>query len=190
MKPQMEFSQATAGNLVVNVLLLVVVAAAVAVFMLMQPSILTLEDIRSLFSHQDSEFALYIVSSLLMLLCALTPLPAEVIALGNTFVFSPWEAFFVTWVSAVASSCIGYELGRLSKYDPCKINKTGKMCQLLNKYGYSGLAIMRLIPVVPFFALNICGGIFKLNRMKFVLITSISISPAIAILTFFPRLFL
>jgi len=190
MNLQMDFLQTAKNHPTGNRLVLCVLCVIVVVFLIVQPSFLSIEEARNLFIHQDSKVALYLISFLLMLLCALTPMPAEVIALGNALVFSPTEAFCVTWMSAVASASIGYELGRLSEYDPCKINKDGKVCRLLNKHGYKGLAIMRLIPVVPFFALNIGGGIFKLNRRKFVVITAVTIAPAIALLTFFPQFFM
>ena len=173
-----------------NLLFVIITVALVAGCLIFQPGLITIEQAQSLTGAYDSRMTAYLVSFSIMLLCALTPLPAEIIALSNSIIFSPWEAFMVTWLSAVSSAYIGYELGRLNGYDPCKSNKNGRICRLLNKYGYSGLALMRLIPVVPFFALNICGGLFKLNRTKYVLITTVTIIPAVALLTFFPQLFL
>ena len=168
----------------------VMVILLVIVYLAVQPVSSSIEYIQHIMSGYDSKIALYAIAFIVMLLCALTPLPAEIIAISNALVFSPAEAFLVTWISALASSYIGYEFGRLNGFDPCKTNAHGKICQLLNRYGYSGLAVMRLIPVVPFFALNICGGLFKLDRSKYLLITTVTIIPAVALLTFFPRLFL
>lgn len=151
---------------------------------------MSLEQAQSIAGAYNSKAAVYLFSFAIMLLCALTPLPAELIVLANTFIYSPIEAFMVTWLSAVLSTYVGYEFGRLNGLDPCKYKDSSKNCRWLKTYCYKALAIMRLIPVVPFFALNICGGIFKLDRCKYTLITAVTILPAVLMLTFFPHLFM
>lgn len=172
-----------------NLLFIIVAGVLVAGYLMVQPELMSVEGAQSLTSNYDSKIVAYLISFLIMLLCALTPMPAEFIALSNTLVFSPWEAFLVTWLSAIVSANVGYELGRLHYFDPCKIENS-KICRWLTRYGCKGLILMRLIPIVPFFALNICAGLFKLGRIKYLLITAITIIPAVAILTFFPHLFL
>lgn len=180
------------GNILkpVNSIFILVCLLLLVVYFMIQPGLVSIEQAQGLVDGHDSKFIAYLVSFLIMLLCALTPLPAEIIALSNTLIFSPVEAFLLTWLSAIISANVGYELGRLNCYDPCKSSSKGKICQWLSKYGYTGLAILRLVPIVPFFAINICSGIFKLNRMKFSVITAVTIIPAVALLTFFPHLFL
>ncbi|MEJ2180713.1 MAG: VTT domain-containing protein [Gammaproteobacteria bacterium] len=173
-----------------NVLFYVVVLVVVLLYLTFQPALMTFEQAQSMAGAYDYRAAVYLFSFAIMLLCALTPLPAELIVLANTFIYSPVEAFLVTWLSAVLSAYVGYEFGRLNGLDPCNYKDSGKICRWLKVYGYKALAIMRLIPVVPFFALNICGGIFKLDRCKYTLITAITILPAVLLLTFFPHLFI
>lgn len=172
-----------------NTLFFAIAVALFVVYLMMSTETLSVEQAQSLTSGYDSRLTMYFVSFLVMLLCALTPVPAEIIALSNTLVFSPMEAFMVTWLSALVSANVGYELGRLNCFDPCK-SQNSKICRWLSRYGYKGLAIMRLVPVVPFFALNLCGGLFKLNRARYTLITALTIIPAVALLSFFPHLFL
>lgn len=171
-----------------NTLFFTLAMVLLLVYLLIGSANLSVEHAQNLTSSYDSKLAMYLVSFLIMLLCALTPVPAEIIALSNTFIFSPMEAFMVTWLSALVSANIGYELGRLNCFDPCR-NKSSKICRWLSRYGYKGLAVMRLVPIVPFFALNICGGLFKLNRAKYTAITAITIIPAVGLLTLFPQLF-
>lgn len=173
-----------------NTLFLVATALLVLVYLTCQPEVTSIEQVQNIGNAYDLKTEIYFLSFLIMLLCALTPLPAELIALANTLMYSPAEAFFVTWVSAVISAQVGYEFGRLNNINPCRYQDSNKICQWLTNYGYKALAIMRLVPVVPFFALNICGGIFKLNRVKYMGITAVTIIPAVAILTFFPHLFI
>ena len=176
------------GARLYNKLFVLFAVALLAVYLFFQPGLMSIDQAQNMVNAYDSRIAAYLVSFLIMLLCALTPLPAEIIAVTNALVFSPAEAFMVTWLSAIASASIGYELGRLNCYDPCKAENS-KICRWLVRYGYKGLALMRLLPLVPFFALNICAGFFKLSRTKYMVITSITIIPAVALLTFFPALF-
>ncbi|WP_455221171.1 TVP38/TMEM64 family protein [Kaarinaea lacus] len=173
-----------------NALFYMIALGLILVFLTLQPTLISIEQVKNVTMQYDSRIIAYIISFFIMLVCALTPLPAEIIALGNTFFYTPTEAFLVTWVSAMLSAQAGYEFGRLNGYDPCKFKQSNRICHWLNSYGYKALAITRLIPVVPFFALNIGAGILKINRCKYAVITSVTIIPAIALLTLFPQLFL
>lgn len=178
------------GHKIGNLLFFAIGLSLIALYVAINPPALSVENAQNLTAAHDSRLITYLVSFLIMLLCALTPLPAEIIAISNALIFSPVEAFIVTWVSALVSANLGYELGRLNCFDPCKTGKNSKICRWLTRYGYKGLALMRLIPVVPFFALNICGGLFKLDRIKYTLITAVTIIPAVTLLTFFPHVFM
>ena len=173
-----------------NILFYLIAATLVLTYLAFQPDTMSLDQMQIIGTAYDSKTSAYFFSFLIMLLCALTPLPAELIAVANTFIYSPFEAFFITWVSAMLSAQIGYEFGRLNDINPCRYKDSNKVCRWLTNYGYKSLVIMRLIPIVPFFALNICSGIFKLDRCKYSLITAFTIIPAIALLTFFPHLFI
>ena len=162
----------------------------ICVYVACQPMLMSFEQAQQIISGDESRAAAYFISFIIMLLCALTPLPAELIALANTAIYSPTEAFLVTWMSATVSAMAGYELGRLNGYDLCKDKQSNRICRFLNAYGYMALAIMRLIPAVPFFILNIGSGVLQLNRYKYSLITSVTIIPAITVLSFLPQLFL
>lgn len=175
---------------ITNILFYVIAVSLVVFYLTYQPELLSISQMQDMGSSHEAKTTVYIFSFLIMLLCALTPVPAELIALANTIIYSPLEAFFVTWISAIINAQVGFEFGRLNKLDPCKYSDSNKICEWLTRYGYKALAIMRLIPIVPFFALNICGGIFKLNRCKYTVITAFTIIPAVAVLTFFPHLFL
>ncbi|WP_455217882.1 TVP38/TMEM64 family protein [Kaarinaea lacus] len=161
----------------------------IVAYMICEPEMMSLNQAKNLGSGYESVAAMYLFSFLVMLLCALTPLPAELIALTNTFMYSPAEAFLVTWTSALFSAQIGYEFGRLNTIEPCRYRDSNRICRWLNCYGYQALVVMRLVPVIPFFALNICSGIFKLSRTHYTAITAVTIIPAIAILSFFPHFF-
>lgn len=173
-----------------NYLFYIIGILLVTTYLAFQPDSFSLEQMKTLGGSYESKLMTYLFSFLIMLLCALTPLPAELIALTNTLIYSPTEAFFITWMSAITSAQIGYEFGRLNSIDPCKYKSSKNICRWLSKYGFSALAILRLIPIVPFFVLNISGGILKLDRYKYITITTVTIIPAVMLLTFFPHLFI
>ena len=68
----------------------------VFIYLLFQPEAMSFELAQDMLGAYDSKTAAYFISFAIMLLCALTPLPAELIALANTFIYSPAEAFVVT----------------------------------------------------------------------------------------------
>jgi len=135
----------------------------------------------------ESKALLYALCFLIMLFCALTPAPAEMVALGNALIFVPVEAFLVTWVSAVVSAIIGYELGRLNGHASKASMNSKKIYSWLQQNQTVNLAVMRLLPIIPFFALNLGCGVMKIDRSKYVVITSITIAPAIALFSFLPE---
>jgi len=172
-----------------NALFYAMASILVLIYMMMQSDTFSVEQMINMGNAYDSRVAAYSFSFLAMLLGALTPFPAELIALTNAFIYSPIEAFFVTWLSAVLSAQIAYEFGRLNTLNPCQYKDSNKICYWLNNHGYKALVILRLIPFVPFFALNICCGIFRLNRSMYFMITALAMLPAVVLLTFFPQVF-
>lgn len=176
-------------KIVRNALFYIITATLVIIYFVFEPMFMSLEQAQEMIAAYDSKTMIYLIVFAIMLVCALTPLPAELIALVNALMFSPMEAFLVTWLSAVFSAYVGYEIGRLNWFNPCEAGDDRKICRWLRTHGYVALAVMRLIPIVPFFALNICGGVFKLNRAKYTVITAVCIIPAVVLLTAFPHLF-
>ena len=138
----------------------------------------------------DSRYLLYFLCFAFMWLCALTPAPTEIIALGNALLFPPWEAFLLTWISASVCAYIGYEIGRLNAVKSTDGRQSSKVKRCFDKHGYLGLVVMRLLPFVPFFALNIVSGVLRLKRVRYMIITAVTIIPAVAALTFFPHIFI
>ena len=151
------------------------------------------DEVSALYNSMDSMLLRYLLSLLFMMICAITPMPAELVVLVNGAIYTPIEAFLISWLSAMIGALLGYELGRLNSIKPAFIpinNKYRNICHRIAAGKYVTLLVMRIIPIVPFFVLNIVSGAFKLARYKYTAITAISIIPAIAILTWLPSLFI
>jgi len=176
--------------LTVNVIVILIVAMLFSVWLVIQSYTPTIDDTVALAEGLDSHLMLYVASFLFMIISALTPVPAELAALTNAIVMSPGEAFLVTWISAMTGAWLGYELGAINGLNPCKSARTHKICCWLDQYGFYGLLLMRMLPVVPFFVLNLSAGIFKFDRREYLIASAIGIIPAVSLLVFVPQLFL
>lgn len=129
------------------------------------------------------------ISILFMLVCALTPLPAEVIAILNITVYGPVMGAFITWVSAMLGAYLGFYITRRfgSLEIECNVlNPKQKQAlkKLIDKKGALGFFIARLIPSFPFFLLNFLGGLLPISTMRYLLLTGIGIMPNIILLSF------
>ena len=126
--------------------------------------------------------------TLLMILCAMTPLPAEAITLANGMIFGPLMGTAITWVSAMIGAYITYIYSKRFK-DRIELNRQNEKWQRINewieRWGVLGFLVARLIPVVPFFALNMGAAFLPLSARSYLVITGIAILPHIVIICFF-----
>jgi uncharacterized membrane protein YdjX (TVP38/TMEM64 family) len=128
-------------------------------------------------------------SFLLMLMCALTPLPAEAVALSNGVIFGPVAGFFLTWSSAMTGALVTFLLSRkmLARSDlPLQqLAKIKTAEKWVRRWGIQGLFLARLFPMVPFFALNIGAALFPVSTRSYLLVTGFAIAPHILLISYF-----
>ncbi len=145
--------------------------------------------IKQWLNHETHWMVVVLFSFLLMFLCAATPLPAEAVTIANGAVFGPLLGTLITWLSAMLGAGITFLYGRylLKKRDFHFINNVDhhKLSAWINKWGSLGFVFARLIPVVPFFALNIGAAFLPVSAKNYFLITGICILPHIMIICFF-----
>lgn len=138
---------------------------------------------------QNHWLMLVTISFMLMFLCAITPLPAEAVTVANGIVFGPVLGTIVTWLSAMAGAGITFLYGRylLQKSNTKFTDDTNylKLKDMIQKWGNLGLVVARLLPVVPFFALNIGAAFLPVSTKNYFLITGVCILPHILIICFF-----
>jgi len=140
-------------------------------------------------NSQNHWLMLVIISFVLMFLCAITPLPAEAVTIANGMVFGPVLGTLVTWVSAMTSAGVIFLYGRyLLEKTSTSFTKDinyRKLNDIIHKWGNLGLVVARLVPVVPFFALNIGAAFLPVSTKNYFLITGVCILPHIVVICFF-----
>lgn len=129
---------------------------------------------------------LIILVSLIMILCAMTPLPAEALTLANGMLFGPLMGTIITWVSAMIGAYVTYAYSKRFKnkfefkgYDD---EKWRQVNDWIAKWGVLGFFLARLVPAIPFFALNVGAAFLPLNDRTYIMVTGIAILPHIVII--------
>lgn len=174
------------NTLIVTISLLTIAAALWMIYTVESTAALDQEQ----WPGSDNHWLIVIgLSFFLMFLCATTPLPAEAITVANGMVFGPVLGSLVTWVSAMLSAAITFWIGRRllrdSQLNLLQQDKFQKINNWIIRYGIYGLLLARLIPIVPFFALNIGAAFLPVSTRNYLLITGIGILPHIMIICFF-----
>jgi len=127
------------------------------------------------------------VSAFMMILCALTVLPAEAIAIANGMVYGPIWGAVLNWVSALIGANLAFGLARWKGQAIVSAIIGHKGLQALDSFsGERGMGILlmaRLIPLVPFFALNYAGGLSGLKWSQFNVATAVGIAPLVVALS-------
>lgn len=120
-------------------------------------------------------------SCVVMIVCALTFLPAEVPALANGMIYGPWVGGIVTWTGAMIGANIAYGLARL--FGPALIDRwigrdrAERFHKAIDANGTVVLLIARCIPLIPFFAVNYLAGAASMRLWTFNWVTGIGILP-------------
>jgi len=120
-------------------------------------------------------------SGVVMIVCALTFLPAEVPALANGMIYGPWIGGIVTWTAAMVGANIAFGLARL--FGPALIDRwigrerAERFHRAIDANGTVVLLIARCIPLIPFFAVNYLAGAASMRLWTFNWVTAIGILP-------------
>ena len=128
-----------------------------------------------------------LASAVMMMLCALTVLPAEAIAIANGMVYGPIWGSVVNWLSALAGANLAFGLARWKGAVIVGGLVGSKHLATLDtitcERGTRLLLLARLIPLVPFFALNYAAGLCGLKWSHFNFATAIGITPLVVALS-------
>ncbi len=112
---------------------------------------------------------------------SLSPLPKTVFTLGAGAVFGLAVGLPVVFSGAVVGSVLGFALGRLLGQDLLH-RYAGRTVERvdaqLRRYGVWAVLVLRLVPFVPFTALNYVAGVTAVRRRDFLLGTAVGILPA------------
>ena len=117
----------------------------------------------------------------LMILCALSPLPAEAVAIANGMVYGASYGFAITWASALIGSIIAFALaralGRPAITALLSANNNRKFDTLIQKHGAGTLLLCRSIPLVPYFLLNFAFGLSPMRWWTYIWISALGMIP-------------
>jgi uncharacterized membrane protein YdjX (TVP38/TMEM64 family) len=118
--------------------------------------------------------AVYIVGTVLLL-------PGTILSFAGAILFGPYLGTLYTWIGASIGATLAFLLAKLLGRDFVNQLLRGKLQALdqrLGEHGFTGLLILRLVPLFPFNALNFGCGLTSIRLRDYVLATAIGILPA------------
>ena len=117
--------------------------------------------------------AVYIVGTVLLL-------PGTVLSFAGAVLFGAFEGTLYTWMGAVVGSTLSFLLARWLGRDFVERLFGGRFAafdQRIREHGFTGLLIIRLLPLFPFNAVNFGCGLTGIRLWDYVLATAIGIVP-------------
>lgn len=159
-------------------LLFLVGLAAVAVLVFPPPP---LEEIRNYFAATGWWGPMVFIVAYAAL--TLAPIPKNVLSVAAGLVFGLGGGIAVVYAGAMLGSVAAFWLGRwlgreaVEKFTGTRVEKVD---QLLQRRGLATMIGLRLVPVLPFTAINYAAGLTSLGWWPYVLGTAIGILPGTA----------
>ena len=115
----------------------------------------------------------YIVGSVALL-------PGSVLSFAGAVLFGPYEGTLYTWVGATIGATLAYGMARVLGRDFVERLFGGRFAafdQRIRDHGFTGLLIIRLLPLFPFNAVNFGCGLTGIRLRDYVLATALGIVP-------------
>jgi len=125
-----------------------------------------------------------------VIIAALALPVAAILSLLGGFLFGAWLGSALVLISATAGATIVFLLARSAFGEPLR-RKAGPLYDKVaanmreNAFGY--LLFMRLVPLFPFFLVNLVAALFDMTARRFVLATFVGMAPATVIYVNFGR---
>lgn len=117
-----------------------------------------------------------------MVVAAMTPIPTEAAALAIALRFSFWPAIVIIWVGAMIGAFTCHLLAsRLGARGTAWLMARASVRHARDRLagtGWLGILGLRLIPLVPYFALSVAAGLLRLPLVPFLSGTALGILPA------------
>jgi uncharacterized membrane protein YdjX (TVP38/TMEM64 family) len=112
----------------------------------------------------------------------MTPAPKSVMSIAAGAVFGFWAALPVVLIGAMLSATASYFLGQylgrgaVEKFVGHRVDKVDR---LLSRRGLVAVIGVRMVPVIPFMALNYASGLTGLRRRDYLLGSAIGMIPGV-----------
>jgi uncharacterized membrane protein YdjX (TVP38/TMEM64 family) len=106
--------------------------------------------------------------------------PGIALSLAGAALFGLFEATVYTWIGATLGATLAFLLARLLGRDFFAQLLAGRLQTLdawLRRDGFFNLLILRLVPLIPFNAINFGAGLTSIRLRDYVLATAIGILP-------------
>ena len=107
-------------------------------------------------------------------------LPGSVLSFAGAVLFGPYEGTVFTWIGATIGATLNYLMARVLGRDFVERLFGGRFAafdQRIREHGFTGLLIIRLLPLFPFNAVNFGCGLTGIRLRDYVLATAIGIVP-------------
>ncbi len=120
-------------------------------------------------------------------LLAFLGVPQILLIAAAVVVFGPWAGSAASWAGTMASSLIGFALGRrfgarvLRDYAGRGVNA---FIDMVGRHGFWASLVVRLVPSAPFIVVNMAAGATPMSWTGYALGTGIGVTPKIALTAF------
>jgi uncharacterized membrane protein YdjX (TVP38/TMEM64 family) len=107
-------------------------------------------------------------------------LPGTVLSFAGAVLFGAYEGTLYTWIGATIGATLAYLMARLLGRDFVERLFGGRFAAFdrrIREHGFTGLLIIRLVPLFPFNAVNFGSGLTGIRLGDYVLATAIGIVP-------------
>ena len=115
-------------------------------------------------------------------------IPGTVLTLAGGALFGVWWGTAINWIAANIGANLAFGEARVLGKDGLEKllgDRAGKLEKATKDHGFQGLLTLRLIPLVPFNALNFGSGLTGISWGAYALATAVGILPGTAVYTFF-----
>lgn len=121
-------------------------------------------------------------------------IPGTILTLAGGAVFGLWWGTLLNWLGATIGANLAYLLARflgregITQLLGARVEKWPAMERLdraVGEHGFRGMLTLRLIPVVPFNALNFGGGLVGMSWPSYAVSTALGILPGTFVYTMF-----
>lgn len=107
-------------------------------------------------------------------------LPGTVLSYAGAALFGAYEGTLYTWLGATIGAGIAFWVARLlgrGFVDKLMRGKLEAFDRRIEEHGFTGLLIIRLLPIFPFNGVNFASGLTRMRFRDYLLATAIGIIP-------------
>jgi len=118
---------------------------------------------------------------------AFAGVPQFMLIAAAVVAFGPWTGFVYSWIGTLASSLVGFYLGRMAGAKTLeRFSGEGvrRFMDLVGRNGFLASLIVRLVPSAPFIVVNMAAGVTPMRVLDFTAGTAIGIVPKIVLVAF------